>query len=172
MKRMLSLTLCCVGSCLSNGCVMTASELAKYSNPAIKAHHSFLFGTSVEIGTNFKGKGKLQYDPKTGAINADVEIDSDVVSVVDAEGRRITEGFIQLRKDEAARVVEQHRIAGDTIKSVAGTIAQGFGLIGAKGTPQDLNAAFNASLPVLAELLKTFKLEVPVAVPAPTEPVP
>ena len=138
-------------SCLSGGCVMDARQLAGYSNPSVEVRHG-IFGTTVKVGTNAGIKASGRYNTKTGDASFEVDANSDVSGVVSAEGARITQEFIQLRKDEAARVVEQHRIAGETIKAVASTVMGAL----AAGKPEVANGFVNSIGPALVPMMNAL----------------
>ena len=138
-------------TCLSGGCVMDARQLAGYSNPSVEVHRG-IFGTTVKVPTNFEGDATGEYNPETKMFKFAVKVRSDVSGVLNAEAARITDQFVQLRKDEAARVVEQHRIAGETIKAVASTVMGAL----AAGKPEVANGFVNSIGPALVPMMNAL----------------
>lgn len=118
-----TLTLGGLGGCLaaaSGGCVMDASALAGFSNPSLRVKHSVLWGTEVQAGTDFAGNGHLVYRPETGELEVTLDVQSDASGVVTAEGLR-ADHLVELRRIEAERVIELHRLVGENLKA-AGTM--------------------------------------------------
>lgn len=131
MKRIL--TLCCfaMSGCLC-GCEvkpMKAEDLFSTTAPKLTIKKS-IFGFKAEAGTNFSGSLKADYDPTTGMVHVDGQVNSDVSGVVKSEGDRLVLMELQRRMD-IDRTIQQEQIRSmerielyKTIGSVVPLLAQ------------------------------------------------
>ena len=106
---------------LCSGCLIDAGKLAGFSNPKVKISKTW-GGVDVEVGTDFTGKAVGEYDPETKKIKFEVEVNSGVSSVVNAEGLR-ADHLIELRKIEATYYLEAQKAAGENFKAFGTMLA-------------------------------------------------
>lgn len=99
------------------GCAQSADHLFQASNPAIKASYSPLFGGNLEVGTAFRGNAQTEFDEQGRVRKLDVEVDSDPVPVIGAEGARLVQ-MEATRAMEYAYMAEAQRIVGENIAQV------------------------------------------------------
>ena len=119
------------------GCTDSAAHQFAYSEPAIAFEHS-IWGTKAKVSSQFTGKVDLARDAETGQIQTlHAEVESNVVDVYDAQGRRITENFLKGRSLEYGFKVEATRevfagLNGLADKAVS-LMSMGFARGGAEG---------------------------------------
>jgi hypothetical protein len=148
------------------GCMMDkAGRLAGFSNPSSEVSYSWLTGFKAKTGADFSGSLKGDYNPETGQITVDANINSAVSPVVDAEGKRITPEFLELRKIESNFKNEQARIVGQNFEAF-GSMLQTAIIAGGDAVGRVLDT----SLPVLGATVTdmTSSITAPGVRPAPT----
>ena len=115
------------------GCTDSARHAYGYTEPKIKASRGIL-GTSFEASGQLNGNGQVKYDPESKAFEVVFNVQHEVVDVYDAQARRITDEFLEGRRDEYAFKIEAAKVIGNMLNDLARTLTTlGLGLSGADG---------------------------------------
>ena len=121
MKQILLVLSLMAQGCLY-GCQLTplpASKIFGVSNPTLKV--KVPGKGSVEIPTNFKGHFQIDQNPETKLLHVDVQIDSSVSEVVEAEGARIP-AMDTYRQMENQLLMQNAQLAAQTTQAISQTL--------------------------------------------------
>lgn len=120
-----------VGICLLfplGGCASGAHRLFGTSNPAVRVEKN-IFGTYVEVGTEFQGKAKGSYNAETKEFTVDVEVNSSPSPVITAEGERIAR-MEKIREMEFNMLLEQTKAATAILQGAVDVVNKAVGVAG------------------------------------------
>lgn len=125
MLLRLSLILCLL---LPVGCASSAHRLFGTSNPAVVVQKN-IFGTYVEVGTEFQGKAAGSYNNETKQFEFEVEVNSSPSPVITAEGERIKQ-MEKIREMEFQMLLEQTRAMTTMVQGTVQALGDAVGTIG------------------------------------------
>lgn len=102
------------------GCRAMAEDLG-FSNPDVTVKKT-AFGFEARLGTDFRGKGDVRYNPKTGEFTLIGEMASDPTSVIRAESDRAAAN-LEAFKVIASYRIESQKIVGENFRAFGQMLA-------------------------------------------------
>lgn len=109
------------------GCASGAHRLFGTSNPAVRVEKN-IFGTYVEVGTEFQGKAKGSYNQETKEFTVDVEVNSSPSPVITAEGERIAH-MEKIREMEFNMLLEQTKAMTSMVQGTVDALGKAVSVI-------------------------------------------